>query len=113
MDRALTEFTTIRIETGTEMQRLKRNLKFVKKADDLGTAICDILETSLERELKNDENIMTAEDMEDIANQLPPLSQVLVPDFFNCVTYPLRMIPSYYSSIVAILSNLNSWASLP
>ena len=49
----------------------------------------DILESWLELELINDENIMTAEDLEDITPQLPRLIQVLFPDFFNQVTYPL------------------------
>ena len=72
-----------------EKLRLKRNLKFLKKTYDLDTAMYDILESWLECELTTNRNIMTAEDMEDIAHQLPPLSQVLVPCSFNRVTQPL------------------------
>ena len=36
---------------------------------------------------------MTTEDVEDIAQQLPALSQVLIPGFFKRVTYPLRIFP--------------------
>ena len=72
-----------------ERLRFKHNLKFIKKTNDLDTATYDILETWLECNSATDEIIMTAEDVEDIAHQLPPLSQVLVPGFFNQVTYPL------------------------
>ena len=70
---------------------LKGNLKFVKKTDDLYTAIQAIVESWLDREFTSDDNLKTAEDEEDIAQQIPELSYVLIPGFFNRVRYLLRI----------------------
>lgn len=84
-EQSATQLEIARADDEKERKRLKCNLKFVKKTDDLQTAIRKILESWLERELTTDEKIMTPEDLVDIAQQLRPLSQVLVPGFFNRV----------------------------
>ena len=86
-----TQLQVARANDEKEQMRLKRNLKLVKKMDHRNTAIYAILESWLDREFTSDDNLMTAEDVENIAQQLPPLSNILIPGFFNRVTYPLRI----------------------
>ena len=81
-----TKLQIARANDEKEQKRLKRNLKFVKKTDDLDTAIHAIVESRLDREFTSDDNLMTAEDVEDIAHQLPPLSHILIRGFFTSVT---------------------------
>ena len=75
-----------------ERQFLKRNLKFVRNTDDLDTVIYEILEPWLHRELTTDENIVTAETMEDIAQQ-PDAKSSSRPWFLQPGDIPTRHIP--------------------
>ena len=63
-----TQIQIARANDEKERMRLKRNLKFVKKTDDLDTAIHGILESWLDREFTDDDNFMIAEDVKDIAH---------------------------------------------
>lgn len=78
---------------------LKRTLRFVRKTDDLGTAIYCALESILEKLLTKDENVLTIEEAEDIIQSLPSMELIKVPGFFNRIPFPfciLRCIMAIY-----------------
>ena len=74
-----------------ERIRMKRNLKLLKKTDGLDSAIYDVVESWLDTPLTGEEDTMTTDDVEDITQSLPSLERILVPGFFNPMTFPFRI----------------------
>ena len=66
---------------GNEKDRLRfvRNLRFVKKTDDLDSSIHSILEYCLDQPLSDSDKLMSSEEADDIVEQLPSLENVLNP----------------------------------
>ena len=75
-----------------ERRRMKRNLKLLKKTDDLDTAIHGIVDSWLDIPLTDEDNAMTTDDVEDIAQALPSLERILVPGYFGRTTFPFRIL---------------------
>ena len=71
--------------------RIKRNLKLLKKTDDLDSAIYDVVESWMDTPLTGEEDIMTTDDVEDITQSLPSLKRIIVSGFFNRLTFPFRI----------------------
>ena len=77
-----------------ERDRLKlhRNLKFVKKIDELDTATHMVLESWLNVSLNNEASMMTAEDLDDMRVQLLALDNIRLTGYFKRIAYPLRLL---------------------
>ena len=62
-----------------ERIRMKRNLKLLRKTDDLDSGIHDVVESCLDTPLTGEEEPMTTDDVEDITQSLPCLERILDP----------------------------------
>ena len=70
---------------------MKRNLKLLKKTDDLYSAIYDVVESWRDTPLTGEEEPITTDDVEHITQSLPSLERILDPGFFNRITFPFRI----------------------
>ena len=75
-----------------ERIRLKRTFRLLRKTDDLDTAIHFALGPILEMPLTEDQNILTAEGVEDIVQSLPSMNLYKAPGFFNRIPLPFRIL---------------------
>ena len=86
------DLAAARGEVEKDRLRLRRNLRFVKKKGDLGTAIYIILECWLDIPVNVEDNMMSSDDVDDIRQQLPTIDNTLFTGFFNRITYPFRLL---------------------
>ena len=75
-----------------ERRVMKREQKLLNKTDDLDTAIHGIVDSWLDIPLTDEDNAMTTDDVEDIAQALPSLERILVPGYFGRTTFPFRIL---------------------
>ena len=75
-----------------ERMSMKRNLKLLKKADDLDTSLFGIVESWLDIMLNENGNIITTDVVEDIAQSLSPFERIMVPGFFKRIKFPFRIL---------------------
>ena len=80
-----------------ERIRLKRTFRFLRKTDDLDTAIHCVLSSILEIVLTKDENKLTQDNVEEIIQSIPSMSLIKTPGFFNRIPSPFRMLRSVMS----------------
>ena len=90
-ERVEVELASARVEPERERLRLRRNLRFVEKTDDLKTAIYMILECWLDIPVNVEDNMMSSDDVDDIRHKMPTIDNTLVTGFFNRITYPFRL----------------------
>lgn len=75
-----------------ESMSMKRKLKLLKKTDELDTTIHGTVESWLDVPLTEEGNAMTTNDVEDIAQALRTLERILVPGYFDRITFPFRIL---------------------
>lgn len=75
-----------------EFRRIKKMYRFLRKVDQLDTAIANAIESFLESPLELSVNLFSLSDVADIVHGFPIVQSLLTPNFFLRVTLPFRLL---------------------